>query len=87
MSTATRPMRVTGTVANAALRCELDRTKAENTRLRAVIASQNEQIRALRNQVARSIANERRRVAQREKDRVSGTATRQESTTFIAATE
>lgn len=70
MSTLTRPMRVTGTVANAALQSELDRTKAENTRLRGVIAAQNDQIRALRAQIARSIQNERMRIAKRERARL-----------------
>lgn len=62
----TRTMRRTGGIADIALRCELDRTRAENVQLRGVIARQNDQIRALRTQLARSIENERQRVRQRE---------------------
>lgn len=72
MSTLTRPMRISGTVYNAALKSELDRSKAENTQLRGVIARQNDQIRALRAQLARSIENERQRVAKRERARLRG---------------
>lgn len=63
----TRTMPRTGAIATVALRCELDRTKAENVQLRGVIARQNDQIRALRAQLSRSIENQRERVRQRDK--------------------